>query len=314
MKKSRKKKQRVKSKEEPRRSISSFDLEPPQRYFFNDEVISSFNVSNESPKANEKPRNRNEIRRRQNKKRKLKREVRNFIITASIIIGVAVLGTILSLTMFFNIEKINISGSGTYSETEIEALCNINIGDNMFLIDKDKCREKLTSNLPYIYDITIKRKLPNTINIDITEAEPAYVIKNDDKTYTLLDDNLKVLENASKEKHPEAITIKKAIPVSNEPGYIIEFENEDTLNCIKSIVAAIKEVELSDVSVISSADKNNNSILYKNRITFELGDCKNLENKIYKALAACEELDKRNDKIKGKLNVSSGKEIYFTES
>ena len=304
MKKSRKK--QTESKQE--RKITPLDLEPPKRYYFNDEVASSFKAQND------KPKNKNDIRRRQNKKRKLKRGVRNFLITAGIILGVAIIGAVLSLTVFFNIESIHISGSGTYSEEQIEQLCDINIGDNMFLIDGDKCKEKLTKGLPYIYDVTIKRKLPNAVNIEITEAVPAYIIKNDDKTYTLLDDNLKVLENASKDKYEDAITINNAIPASNNPGSIIEFENEDTLNCIKSIVDAIKAIELTDVTVISSADKNNNSILYKNRITFELGDCKDLENKLYKALAAVEELDKRNDKIKGKLNVASGKEIYFTES
>lgn len=306
MKKSRKKQKNAQP--EPKRNIASLDLEPPKRYYFNDEVASAFNT------PAEKTKNKNEIRRRQNKKRKLKRGVRNSLITACIVLGVAVIGAVLSLTVFFNISSIHIAGTGSYSEEQIEQLCDINIGDNMFLIDEDKCKEKLTAALPYIYDITIKRKLPDSISIEITEAQPAYIIKNDDKTYTFLDDNLKVLENASKDKYDEAIVISNAIPVSNAPGHIIEFENEDTLNSIKSIVNAIKEIELTDVSMISSTDKNNNSILYKNRITFELGDCKDLENKLYKALAAAEELDRKNDKIKGKLNVATGQQIYFTES
>lgn len=304
MKKNRKKK----AENEPKRSIAPLDLEPPKRYYYNDDIVSSFKAKSE------KPENKNEIRRRQNKKRKLKRGVRNFLITFGVVLGVAAIGMVLSLTVFFNIEAIYVSGSGTYTEDQIKQLCDISIGDNMFLIDKDKCKEKLTTGLPYIYDVTVKRKLPDAVNIQITEAEPAYIIKNDDKTYTLLDDNLKVLDNASKDKYDGAVTIKKAIPVSNNPGKIIEFENEDTLNCIKSIADAIKKLGLTDVSEISSADKNNNSVLYKNRITFELGNCKDLENKFYKALAATEELDERNDKIKGKLNVSNGKQIYFTES
>lgn len=306
MKKKKQKQQNVKS--EQRRTIAPLDLEPPKRHYFNDDVVSSFNA------AAEKPKNKNEIRRRQNKKRKLKRGVRNFLITACVVLGVAVIGIVLSLTVFFNIASIHITGSGTYSEEQIEQLCDIEIGENMFLIDKEKCVKKITTGLPYVYDVNIKRKLPDKIYIEITEAQPAYIIKNDNKTYTLLDDNLKVLENNIKKKQDGLITIKKAIPVSNEPGHTIEFENEDTMNCIKKIVDAIKAVELTDVSVISSADKNNNSILYKNRITFELGNCNDLENKLYKALAATEELDERNDKIKGKLNVSNGKQIYFTES
>ncbi|MDE5995749.1 MAG: FtsQ-type POTRA domain-containing protein, partial [Eubacterium sp.] len=227
MKKSRKKKQNAQP--EQKRNIAPLDLEPPKRYYFNDEVASSFNTP-----AADKPKNKNEIRRRQNKKRKLKRGVRNVLITACVVLGVAVIGAVLSLTVFFNIASVHIAGSGTYSEEQIEQLCDINIGDNMFLIDKDKCKEKLTTALPYVYDVTIKRKLPDTVSIEITEAQPAYMIKNDDKTYTLLDDHLKVLENASKDKYDGAVTISNAIPVSNEPGHTVEFENEDTTPIVEN--------------------------------------------------------------------------------
>ena len=312
MKKSRKKQNKTeKTNAQSKRNVTPLDLEPPKRYYFNDEVASSFSGNRAAP---QKKYNKNDIRKKQNKKRKLKRGVRNFLITAGVVIAIAVIAVVLSLTVFFNISAISISGSGTYSEEQIEQLCDINIGDNMFLVDENKCREKLTTGLPYIYDVKISRKLPDTIKISITEAEPAYIILNDDKTYTILDDQLKVLENDAKEKAQGAVTIKNAIPVSNTAGQTIEFENEETLACIKSIVDAIKTVQLDDVSVISSTDKNNNSVLYKNRITFVLGNCQNLENKLYKALAACEELDKRNDKIKGRLNVSDESRIYFVHN
>ncbi|MDE6111344.1 MAG: hypothetical protein K2F65_05450, partial [Eubacterium sp.] len=118
MKKSRKKKQNAQP--EQKRNIVPLDLEPPKRYYFNDEVASSFNTP-----AADKPKNKNEIRRRQNKKRKLKRGVRNVLITACVVLGVAVIGAVLSLTVFFNIASVHIAGSGTYSEEQIEQLCNI---------------------------------------------------------------------------------------------------------------------------------------------------------------------------------------------
>lgn len=60
MKKSRKKQKNAQP--EPKRNIAPLDLEPPKRYNFNDEIASTFNT------AAEKPKNKNEIRRRQNKK------------------------------------------------------------------------------------------------------------------------------------------------------------------------------------------------------------------------------------------------------
>ncbi|MDE6123849.1 MAG: hypothetical protein K2G22_01295, partial [Eubacterium sp.] len=95
--------------------------------------------------------------------------------------------------------------------------------------------------------------------------------------------------------------------------YKVEFENEDISESIFQITEVIKKIEMSEATGISCIDKNNNYVVYNDRIIFELGDCSNLENKLYKGLTVCRELDKNNDNIKGRLNLYSGKETYFTE-
>lgn len=313
MKKQQKKKQQQNKKKDSARTVSplnlDFDLEPPRKkYNFNDEP-----VINNAKQSIEKKYTKNEIRKRQNKKRKLKNSVRNAIITICVLLAIAAIGVVLSLTMFFNITNINITGSGIYTAEQIEQICSVKTGDNLFLIDSEKDKKLLTESLPYIYDVKFKRKLPSTLDIQITDAVAAYSIANEDGTYTLLDDHLKVLENSAQENPAEIIIIKDVLIAASSAGYTVEFENPDALNCIKSIAEALKTVGLNDISEISSVDKNNNYLLYKNRIVLELGDCTNLENKLYKCLAACEELENRGGEIKGRINISNGKQIYFTE-
>lgn len=309
MKKRTKKTKDTKNETNSRKSVPPFDidLEPPVRQSFDNDFAFQ-------PKtASEQKYTKNEIRKKQNKKRKLKNGVRNALITVCVALGICAIGIVLSLTMFFNISTINISGSGTYSEEQIDEVCSIEIGDNLFLIDKDKCREELTKKLPYIYDIKIKRKLPVTLEIQIVDAVAAYSIANEDGTYILLDDNFKVLENAAESYSDGVVSIADVMAVDSAPGNTIEFENGDTLNCLKSISEAIKAVGMENVSLIRSVDKNNNSVLYNGRITFELGNCDNLENKLYKGLAAYEGLQNRMGTVKGRLNISDGKQVYFTE-
>ncbi len=314
MKKQKKTKKQNSRKPEPVKKTAplnlDFDLEPPRsKSYFSDEA-----AVNQAKQSSEKRYTKNEIRKRQNKKRKLKNSVRNAIITFCVLLAISVIGIVLSLTMFFNITSINISGSGIYTAEQIEQVCGIRTGDNLFLTDSEKSRKLLTEALPYIYDVTFKKKLPATLNIEITDAVAAYAVANEDGTFTLLDDNLKVLENAAQENSVDTIMIKDVLLAASGAGHTVEFENPDALNCIKSIADALKAVGLSDISEISSADKNNNYILYKNRIVLELGDCSNLENKLYKCLAACEELENKNGEIKGRINISNGKQIYFTEN
>lgn len=271
----------------------------------------------ENPLTQQRQSNRgyskNEVRRRQNKKRKIKNKFRNVIITLIAIVAFSALGIALSLTVFFNITDINITGSSIYTKEELKSICTIEPGKNLFLIDTQECIDKFCEALPYVYDVKITRKLPTTLNIEITDAVPAFTIEKEDKTYILLDDRLKVLEASAAERGAEAILITDTAVTAANPGYLIGFENEDVSDCIFQLAQAVISTKMSEATSISSIDKNNNYIVYDNRITFKLGNCNNLESKINKGLAVCEDLNEHNSMIRGTVNLSVDKQSYFTE-
>ncbi len=285
-----------------------FGLEPPKIY---NEHGSGENRRRKTSKQN-KNVSTNEKRKRQNKKRRLKNSVRKALITIGLLLALLAVGIVLSLTVFFKIETVNISGSGMYSTEEITAYCTIDEGDNLFLINKEKCAENLKQKLPYIYDVNIKTELPSTLNINITEATAAYRIKNDDESYTLLDDRFKVLDNASQETADGAIEIQNAAVISNENGVTIGFENEESAKGLNQLSEMIKKLNITEATAISSDGKNNNYIVYENRIVLKLGDFENLENKIYRGLAGCEKLNESDPNARGTMDLSTGKQFYFT--
>lgn len=256
---------------------------------------------------------KNEVRQRQNKKRKIKNKARNVLITLIAVTAFLAIGITLSLTIFFNITDINVTGSGIYTADEVIQSSTIEIGENLFLIDEQECIEKLTESLPYIYDVKITRKLPATLNIEITDATPFLAIGNYDWTYILTDDRLKVLELSAAEKPDSAIMLSETAIIGGVPGNILEFEDQETGECIKSLIEAIRAVNMTEATSITCKDKNNNYIVYENRITFKLGNCNNLESKINRGLAVCDELNDHNDSIRGTINLSVEKQSYFTE-
>lgn len=67
---------------------------------------------------------------------------------------------------------------------------------------------RIEENLPYVYKAEIKRKLPDTIEIKVTDAKVAYSLLCEDNTYILLDNNFKVLEKAHKWQR-ELLSIKQ---------------------------------------------------------------------------------------------------------
>lgn len=280
--------------------FGSVNIEPPRIY-------------REDQKVKKENLNKTEITRRQTKKRKLKNSVRKALIAISLIVLLLAVGVTLSLTVFFKIDTIEVTGSGIYSSEQVIDNCSINYGDNLFLIKSDSSKARLTKNLPYVYDVKITRKMPSTIVFEITDAKVLYEIENDDESFILLDDNFKVLENGSAENMAGNIRISDVTVNKAEPGTIVVFENEDISDCLSKISEAIKKTEMAEATSISSIDTNHNYIIYDNRITFELGTCDNLENKIYKGLAACDKLNQSSPKTKGRLNLNDDKQIYFTE-
>lgn len=297
-----KKRERKTEKEKPKNlnsSLGPVNIEPPKIY--------------REDQRNKQNLNRAELRHKQNKKRKLKNSVRNALIMIAFLIVLISVGVVLSLTTFFKIETINVTGSGIYSTEEIIDNCGINKGENLFLIDKENCKAKLEKNLPYVYDVKIKKQLSSTVNIEITDAKAEYSIQKEDKTFILLDDNFKVLDNAATENVDGTINIINSEITNSENGSKIVFKDENISDCLSKMSAVIKDINMTEATAISSSSINTNYIVYEGRITFSLGNCDNLENKVYKGLASCDKLNKSKPNAKGTLDLSSDKQIYFTE-
>lgn len=245
------------------------------------------------------PMTRQERRKKQNKRRRL------------VLLAVAIVA-VLCLTVFFKIENITVTGSKVYDTEKVLSVCTIETGENLFLADTDKAAQQLQQALPYVYSAKIKRKLPGTVQIQVTDAAPAYAVKNKDKTYTLMDDRFKVLEVVQK-KPKESILIQKANLKSAKVGQTAQFANKNVAACLTQLAQAIRDYQFTEATAICSEGLNSNSIVYDGRIVFKLGTCEKLEKKIHQGLAACAQLDQDNPSVKGTLRLTGEKQYYFTE-
>lgn len=304
----------MKKKEKPKKRIPDnntnlvdLGLEPPKVYRDSQKKI----VSSDTRQRKKKQLSRNEKRQKDTKRRKKRNKLRKFFIWLSVAIVIAAVGVVLSLTAFFGIENITVSGNSRYTEEEILNQCIINTGENLFLADTKSASEMLELNLPYIYTAEIKRKLPSTIELVITEAEPSYYIENKDKTFILLDDNFKVLETGAEKG--SGIAVKKAKVTEASAGRQIVFEDVDTGECLKKLSQAVKDNNVDEITAIYSNNISDNYVVYDNRIEFKLGTCDDLEHKIYQGLASCKQLNESNPNAKGVMTINGGKQIYFTE-
>lgn len=255
---------------------------------------------------------RTQTRRRQNKKRRLKNSVRRALLAFCLLVVLLAFGVTLSLTVFFKTETVTAQGSGIYTEEEIAEASGINSGNNLFLINTDEIEDNITRRLPYIGEVTIKRELPNTVNITVSDTAASYAIANEDGTYILLDSNFKVLESAASQNPADTILISNVQIDSADPGVTIVFSDDAIQQRLAEMANAVAKTGMTQATEIYTTGVSSNYIVYMNRITFELGNLSDLEDKIIRGLASCEQLDKDGSNMQGNLNLTVDKQSYFT--
>ena len=143
----------MKKKDKPKKRIPKentnlvdLGLEPPKLYRDSQKKI----VAADSKQRKSKQLSRNEKRQKDTKRRKKRNKLRKFLLWFLAVVVIASVGVVLSLTAFFGIENITVSGNARYTEEEILNQCLIGTGENLFLADVKSASDMLELNLPYI--------------------------------------------------------------------------------------------------------------------------------------------------------------------
>jgi len=80
------------------------------------------------------------------------------------------------LSPIFNITEIKISGNNNITSEQIISLSEIKIGENLYKINKNNVIKKIKQNA-YIESVSIKRRIPSIIDIEIKERQPTYMLE-----------------------------------------------------------------------------------------------------------------------------------------
>ena len=114
------------------------------------------------------------------KAQKKKRRRRRLITTLVIVLVTAVVVLcVLSLTVFFKISTVSVSGSVTYTAEEIISAAGIDIGDNLILINQNKLSQKLQTKLPFIDEVKVEKTLPDKVKLIVKETKEEIYFSND---------------------------------------------------------------------------------------------------------------------------------------
>lgn len=189
-----------------------------------------------------------------------------------------VIFVILSLTVFFNIETADIIGSSIYSADEIIAASGIKGGDNMIRKNMGKAEKNITSQLIYIEEAEITRKLPSSVEILITPCIETASLQTEDG-YLIVSETGKIL-CASEEPMEDTLVFIGAEPAEDmHTGMKFASTDEDKTEVIYELMQRAGSGFASKITSFDVTDRLNISCLYENRITIEIKSVADLDYK-----------------------------------
>lgn len=218
-----------------------------------------------------------------------------------------VIAMMIGLSVFFKVGRITVSGAETYQPWTIVENSGISKGDNLLTFSRAKAVSQILANCPYVKDVRIGIKLPDTVNIEIVESDVVYAIKDDQGTWWLMNSDAKVSEmiNGSRaSNYTQVLGVTLSSPKIGETGVATEIQTEQTdpteevagtmptvaaivisgaqrLNTAKEILKALEDNDIvGEAASVNVTDVDNIELWYGSRYQVELGDSNNLTYKI----------------------------------
>ena len=199
-----------------------------------------------------------------------------------ILIGLALLSVMILYTPLFNISQIQVSGSSYYSVDEIRLASGILPGENGFkkirlspeailglrLTDA----EEAIKALPFVKDAQVKLIFPNSVNITITERQPAvYLVYLGN--YLIADADGFVLEVSQNPPQENLKEVRGVEFTKYTTGKQLETDDLDYIRIASNITEAVKKSDseseflmLPMVNWIDVVDANTTLMSLDNRV------------------------------------------------
>ena len=238
---------------------------------------------------------------------------RNRLLLSLAITLAVVLALSFSISIFFNVEVITVSGAEKYDAWTVKEASGIQYGDGLLSFGKAKAVGKIKLELPYVNTVRIGIKLPNTVNIEITEWDVLYSIRDEANRWWLLNSEGKIVDNVDSATAGEYTTILGVVvteATAGMPAKALESSNatdaegetlvsvvraSDQLNTALNIIACLEDNGIiGEVASVDVSDLGNLELWYGQRFQVQLGDTTQLNYKIKCLKSVVKGTDEKN--------------------
>jgi cell division protein FtsQ len=210
----------------------------------------------------------------------------------------------LSVGLLFRVSRIEVEGNHRIGTDQIRAASHIELGKNLFLVNRFAVYRDIFAEFPYVKDVQVQTKIPKTIVITITESDPACLLEYAGYYWTI-DENGRVLENKPAFGALDIPLVVGLAPLAPALGQKAVFSTEDgdkEFALYAVLNALLTEGIIMDSQRIDVSKSYSLSFIYQDRLTVQLGFPSDLDYKLSYIKPALKQLKSEQ---KATLDVSS---------
>ncbi|MBQ3816489.1 MAG: FtsQ-type POTRA domain-containing protein [Clostridia bacterium] len=181
------------------------------------------------------------------------KEYRHIILTALILLILAVVIGAVCYRVFFVVQDVDVSGSENYGDAEVVDAAGISLGDKLYSFRASDAEGEITFLCPYIKSADVRRHAPTSVTITLEDDAPAYVANIWGDT-VLLSAGLRVLELNPAEVPDGLITLILPPVDKSVAGRVLVFTGSRAERYIRRVLADAMASNLAADGMIDRID------------------------------------------------------------
>lgn len=227
---------------------------------------------------------------------------------AILFVGVAI---VFGMGVFFRVQEIEVVGAVSYTDEEVIEASGIDVGDNLFFVNRISASSRIFARLPLVEEASIERQLPNRIVITLDESYAlAYVTW--EGQYWMMTGNCKLLGTGNAEEVSELVRVLNVTPVDPKAGEIMSVDASENLKLsyLQTLLHAMQVAGMTaDVKDVDMTNAASPTFRYLDRFTVKMGSNENVDYKLRMLLSAVEQME---SDMTGTVDLSEGTAVHVS--
>lgn len=220
--------------------------------------------------------------------------------------------------VFFRVQTIEVIGADSYTDEEVIEASGVEIGDNLFFINRFSASSLIFTKLPFVEEASIERIMPNKIIITVSESSAmAYLDWLGQKW--MMTASCKMLRSATDDELRGLIEVLNVSPARDENGdykleggTLLEVDPGERLKLsyLQELLRAFQSLGMTaDVEELDLENPANPTFRYLDRFTVKMGPNDNTDYKLRMLLSA---VDQMESDLTGVVDLSEGTSVHVS--